>query len=106
VKLQNRHGDPVDPVPAIVVTGMGALVSVSFFPVYVMELGYGPELGVVIAAVLTLAVAVAAYYRLVWTARPDVRGEIPAGDRLRRMAYAAVAVVVTLFGLSLPFFTL
>jgi phosphate/sulfate permease len=106
VKLRNRYGDPVDPVPAAVVAGMGTLVAWSFFPVYVTALGYSPTLGVVVAALLTLAVVAGAFYRFVWTVRPESsEAESPDG-RLRRMFYAGIALAVVLFALSLPFLNL
>jgi hypothetical protein len=38
---------------------------------------------------------------MVWSARPDLRGEVPAGVRLQRLFYGAVAVGGVLLLLTL-----
>ncbi|MFC7082052.1 hypothetical protein [Halorussus caseinilyticus] len=49
-----------------------------------------------------LAVTGFAYYRLVWTARPDLRREVPAQFRIRRIVLAGLAVGGVFALLSLP----
>jgi hypothetical protein len=93
---------PVDPVPFIVVSAMGFLFCYSYGPVYLME--FGAELGGALGytTMVFLAFAWYAYYRLVWTARPDLRGEVPAHLRLRRLVLGALVVGGVLALLSLP----
>lgn len=102
MRLQNKHGTPVDPVPFVVVVLLAALVSYSYGPIYLMELGL--DLGdalLACGAVVTASVGVA-HHRLVWTARPDHREEIPPGLRLRRLFYAMLIGVAVLALLALP----
>jgi hypothetical protein len=42
-----------------------------------------------------------AYHRLVWRARPELRGEIPPERRLLGLFYLALLVVSVLTGLTL-----
>ena len=100
--MQNKHGTPVDPVPFFVVVLGAFLVSYSYGPLYLMALGMG--LGdslLACGSVLTVATGVA-HHRLVWTARPDLRAEVPAAVRFKRLFYAVLIGVATLALLALP----
>lgn len=102
MRPENSHGIPVDPVPFIVVAAMGFLFCYSYGPIYLME--FGAELAGALGytTMLFLAFAWYAYYRLVWTARPELRGEVPAHVRLRRFVLSGLVVGGVLALLSLP----
>ncbi|WP_276271179.1 hypothetical protein [Haloarcula litorea] len=100
--LHNREGTPVDPVPFLVVSALGFTVSFSFGPIYVMELGASLPLSLVVAGVVSVATAAAAYYRYVWTAHPTLRGEVPAEARMGRLLYGMVAGFLAVAALALP----
>jgi hypothetical protein len=103
VRLRNRDGTAVDAVPFAVVAAMTGLVCFTFGPVYCLALGLdGPAVFGVPALACACAVGVA-YHRLVHTARPDLRGEIPPERRLRGLFYAALVGAAMLVALSLPF---
>lgn len=102
MELRNDRGQSVDPVPFIVMTGVAFTVCYSYGPIYFVSLGWTMPSAVGTSTGAFLAATAVAFYRLVWTARPDLRGEIPASMRLRRLFLATVAAVVALFGLSLP----
>lgn len=97
MRIPNRDGTPLDPVPFLVVALLAVTIAVTWGPVYL--LGFGVELRVAVGgslAVATTAVAVA-YHRLVWTADPTIREEVPADVRFRKFLYAIlVGVVVVL----------
>lgn len=100
--MRNKHGTPVDPVPFLVVVLGTLMVSYSYGPLYLMALGLG--LGdslLACGAVLVVATGLA-HHRLVWTARPDLRGEVPAAVRFKRLFYAVLIGVVALALLALP----
>jgi len=99
--VRNRDGSRVDPVPYLVVTGLAFLGCFSFLPVYLRSLGVGLPASVAVAAAAFVGLAGVAYYRMVWTARPDLRGELPPGRRLQRLLYAALVVVGVLTALTL-----
>lgn len=100
--LRNRHGTAVDAVPFLVVTAMAVLVCFSFGPIYVLAIGLeGPAVFGLPTVACTVAVGVA-YYRLVHTARPEVRGEISPEQRIKGLFYAAMVGVAVLVALSLP----
>jgi hypothetical protein len=103
MRPENRVGTPVDPVPFIVVAAMGFLLCYSYGPVYLME--FGAELGGALgySTMVFLAYLGVAYYRLVWTARPDLRSEIPVGLRLRRLMLSGLVVAGLFALLSLAF---
>ena len=102
MKPSNRDGDPVDPVPYLVVTSVVALVAVSFLPGYGMALGLSAWIGVWFAVVVTVAFAAVAYHRMVHTYRPMARRDVPPGLRLRKVVYGALVACGLLVGLSLP----
>jgi hypothetical protein len=103
MKLTNRHGTPVDPVPFLVVSSLAFLVSFSYGPIYLLALGLSLPASVVVSTLLFVCATSAAYQQMVLTARPELRGEIPPERRLRRLVYAAAVVLALLALLSLPF---
>lgn len=103
MRLRNDDGTAVDAVPFLVVASMAVLVCYSFGPVYVISIGLaGPAVFGLPTAVCVAAVAVA-YHRLVYRARPELRGEIPPEQRIKGLVYAALVGGVVLVALSLPF---
>jgi hypothetical protein len=103
VRLRNREGVAVDPVPFVVVAATAALVSFTVGPTYCLALGVdGPTVVGAPAAVWVGAVALA-YRRFVHAATPGLRGEIPPERRLRRLVYAGLVGVALLCALALPF---
>jgi hypothetical protein len=102
MRLENRVGTPVDPVPFVVVAAFGFLFCYSYGPIYLME--FGAELGGALGytTMAFLAFLGFAYYRFVWTARPDLRAEVPAHLRLRQLVLGGLAVGGVFVLLSLP----
>lgn len=100
MRLHNREGTPVDPVPFLVVSGLGFAASFAYGPGYLMALGASLPLslaGATAAFGLTVAVA---YHRYVWTARPEVHG--PAAARFQRLIYGGLLAAGVLVLLALP----
>ncbi|EMA49430.1 MULTISPECIES: hypothetical protein [Halococcus] len=102
MKLTNRHGTPVDPVPFLVVASFAFLVSFSYGPIYCMALGLSLPAGLVVSTLVFSFSAGAAYHRFVSAARPELAGEIPAEARLGRLFYAIIVGIALLALLSLP----
>jgi len=100
--LRNRDGTAVDAVPFFVVTAMVALVCFSFGPIYAIAIGLDGPAVFGLPTVTCVATVGVAYYRLVHTARPEIRGEIPAEQRIRGLFYAAIVGAAVLVALSLP----
>ncbi|MFB6106248.1 MAG: hypothetical protein ABEJ70_04670 [Halobacteriaceae archaeon] len=103
MRLRNREGRAVDPVPFLVVASLALAVCVAFGPLYVMALGFSPVVAVSASAGGFVATTAGAFYRLVWTAFPERRAEVPVEYRLRRLFVTALAAVAALVLLSLPF---
>lgn len=82
----------MDPVPFLVVTGLSFLGCYSFFPVYFLTLGAQVPLAIVVTTGIFLALAAAAYNRLVRKARPELRGEVSPDLRLQQIFYRALVV--------------
>ena len=101
--IRNRRGTRVDPVPFLVVTGLGFAVSFAFGPAYAMAFGASLPVGLGVAALVAAVVTAVAYHRYVWTVRPSLSGEIPAADRFRRLIYGMVAGFFIIAALALPF---
>lgn len=105
MRPRNRDGTPIDPVPFFVVAAVAFLLAFAFGPPYVVA-AFGAPFGPALAgSACAFALLVgAAYYRLIWTASPAVRREVPAGRRLRRLLYAALAAAFLFALLALPLF--
>lgn len=101
MRLRNRDGDPIDPVPYLVVAGIGFGVVFVFFPGYGLAVGLDASLSLALAGIVFVGVAGYAYYEMVWTNRPDVRREVPVELRVRRLFYAAIIAGLVLTVLSL-----
>ena len=99
MRLRNREGVPVDPVPFLVVALLAATVLLSFGPLYLQEFGLTLEVAVVISAVLSIAAAVLSYHRFVWNANPLTREEVPAATRYLNLLYAIAFFVLLLLAL-------
>jgi hypothetical protein len=101
MEFRNDRGSPIDPTPFFVVASLAFLVCYSYFPITLLEIGLSLSVALVVTTLGFVAATVLAYHRLVRTARPDLRGEIPLCDRLRNLIYAAVAAtaVMALFAL-------
>lgn len=104
MRPENSVGTPVDPVPFLVVTAVGFLACYSCGPTYLLEFGVELSAALAVSTVAFALTATVAYHRLVWTARPEHRAEIPARLRLRRLLLAAVAVAGVFVLLLLPLY--
>lgn len=101
-KPRNKHGTPIDPVPFLVVLLLGFTVCFSYGPPYLTTLGFTLVESLAISGSVVAGIGGLAYHRYVWTARPDLRAEIPASIRLQRLFYAVIAGVGLLLLLALP----
>ena len=94
----------MDPVPFLVVVAAGFLGCFSCGPIYLMEFGVRLPGALALSAVAFLATTALAYHRFVWTARPDLRSEIPAPLRVRHLLLGSLVVIGVLTLLALPLF--
>lgn len=102
MKLRNREGSLVDPVPWFVVTAAAFAVAYSFGPGYFAALGLPIGYGLVLSTGLFVTTTVATYYRFVWTVSPNRREEVPVGDRFERLVLAVLIGVALIALLALP----
>jgi hypothetical protein len=102
MRLRNREGTPVDAVPFLVVTAMTGLVAFSFGPIYCIAVGMEGPAVIGVPTVACAGAVVVAYHRLVHTARPELRAEIPTEQRILGLFYAALVGAALLVALSLP----
>jgi len=99
-RLRNRDGRPVDPVPFVVVAGLGAMLALSVGPLYGLAYGLPLRTALAASAVATVAVVGGAYHEFVRRGTPaavDVR----RADA-ERLYYLALVLGATLVALSLP----
>lgn len=102
MRLRNRRGRPVDPVPFIVVVGLAFMLLLSFGPLYGQALGAPLETAIGASFGAFVVVALAAYHRHVWIARSD-GVDIPAPIRAERLFYLMVVLGAVVIGLAVPF---
>ncbi|WP_158058580.1 hypothetical protein [Halorussus halophilus] len=102
MRLRNRSGTPVDPVPFLVVEALVFLLCYSCGPIYLLTFGVELPGALAVTTVVFLGATAGAYHTFVWTVKPELKGEVPATLRLRKIILAVLVVggIVTL--LSLP----
>lgn len=96
MELRNERGDAVDPVPFLVCATLTFLLSYSFVPLTLLEIGFSPVVALAATTAGFLVVVALAYHRLVWTAYPEIRAELPAEVRLRAIVRAVLVGVAVL----------
>lgn len=101
MRVRNRDGDPVDPVPFIVSVGLAVMLLFSAGPLYGLAYGLSVRSSLAVSSVTTVAVGAFGYHRLVWTATPRWV-QVPAQFRFQRLLYIALAFGVVLVALSVP----
>lgn len=99
MRLPNRDGIPVDPVPFLVVALLAITIFVTWGPVYLLGFDVDIRIAVAVSVALAIAAVVAAYYRLVWTANPTAREEVPAHVRFKKLLYVIVIGVIVVLAL-------
>jgi|SRR6056297_2665291 len=102
MRLPNRDGAAVDPVPFVVNTGLSALLVCSFGPLYGQALGLTLSTAVAGSLGLSVGATLIAYYRQVWTAQPDIESELPAGLRAERLFHLMAILAVVIVVLAIP----
>lgn len=100
--LSNRDGVAVDPVPFAVVSGLAALMLLSFGPLYGQALGAPLSVALSASVGLTAVAAGVAYYRHIWTAQPAVDRALSVGLRAERLFQLMVILAVVFVGLAIP----
>jgi hypothetical protein len=105
MQFTNHRGVPVDPVPFFVVAATAFTVVYSFGPSYLAALGVPFGTGIGVCTLVCGALVAIAYHGLVWRSRPELRGVVPAGQRIHLLWYAVVSGIAVLALLSLPFVT-
>lgn len=103
MRLRNRHGTSVDPVPFIVVVGLSFMVLLSFGPLYCQALGLSLETAIAASTALFAVAAVTAFYRQVWTVRPQLHDEVATAVRAERLFYLIPILAALIVALAVPF---
>ncbi|WP_338730138.1 hypothetical protein [Haladaptatus sp. DJG-WS-42] len=101
--LRTRRNQPIDPVPFLVVLCTAFLLIFSAGPVYALSLGASVYAAVGASILVFLGCGAVIYYQMVWVARPELAGEVPAQVVLERHFYGVIAVLLVMVLLSLPF---
>lgn len=102
MQFRNAEGRAVDPVPFLVLAISACLVSFSFGPIYLRAWGLPLDAAVAGSTLPALVGVVGAYYRFVWTYRPEVAREVPVASRMARLGYGMVIFALVLVALALP----
>ena len=102
VRLHNRRGEPVDPIPFLVTTGLAFALVFSFGPLYGLAYGLSLSVALALSALGFGAAAWVAYRQLVRSAPPVDAGPLPSGPRFERLLYAGVGLGLAFPALTLP----
>ena len=101
MRLRNRHGTPIDPVPFLVVVGLAFMLLLSFGPLYGQALGTSLDISIAVSVVSCRFVARLADYWQVWAARPQGPA-VPAGIRAERLFYLMIVLAAIIVALAVP----
>jgi hypothetical protein len=99
---RNHRGEPIDPIPFLVTTGLGFTLIFSFGPLYGLAYGLSLPLALAASALGFAAVALVAHRQLVRSAPPVNAGPLPSGPRFERLLYAGLGLGVAFVALTLP----
>lgn len=99
MRISNREGSPIDPVPFIVVALLGVMVAIAWGPLYLKSHGVDESVAVAASVALAAVAVCASFYRYIWSANPNVRAEVPAAVRYRKLLYAIVIGVIVVLAL-------
>ena len=99
MRLSNRDGTPVDPVPFVVVSGLACMLLLSLGPLYGQAFGFSLSSSLVVSIVVSIGVTVASFYWQVWDTYP--LEETPVEIRFERLFYGALAFGVIVVALTL-----
>ncbi|MFB1065864.1 hypothetical protein [Natrinema sp. H-ect4] len=102
MRLRNRHGSHVDPVPFVVVAGLTFMILLSFGPLYGQALGLSLETAIALSGALFAVATVVAFHRQVWTARPETIGAVPSAVRAERLFYLIPILTALIIALAVP----
>jgi hypothetical protein len=103
MEFRNSRGTTVDPIPFFVVAASVFVVVYTFGPIYLMELNVPLAWALAVCTIVCGALISVAYYRFVWTTRPDYRGIVPVERRFKRLFYTILAGITLLGLFALPF---
>lgn len=104
LRLRNRDGTVLDPVPFLVAASTAFVICFAWGPLYFLTLGYGLELAVGASTAVFVILVAVAYYRLVWTYDPAHRDAVPGPVRLKRIIFASFVGIALLVALLLPLY--
>lgn len=99
MRLKNRDGTPIDPVPFLVVALLAAMILIGWGPLYLKAHGISQTPAVLVSVASTVLTSAVFYYRFVWSANPMIKKEVPAATRYLRFLYGIVIGILLLFGL-------
>lgn len=104
MSLRNRHGSEVDPVPFAVTALLLALIVLSWGPGYLLVFGVPLTTALLVCVLATSLLIAGAYYRLVWTRRPEQRAHLSPAERLKHLAMMALAGALILILFAIPLY--
>ena len=99
---RNRRGDPIDPVPFLVTTGLAFMLAFSVGPIYGLAYGFALRAALALSGAAFVGTTALAYRQLVRSAPALDAGPLPPGPRVERLFYGAVGLAVALAALTLP----
>ncbi|ERH00099.1 MAG: hypothetical protein J07HQX50_01253 [Haloquadratum sp. J07HQX50] len=97
----NHHGEPVDPIPFVVITGCAWALCLSFVPLYLDLFVVSDVIRILLSVVLGLALTCWAFYQFLWTADPQMRESLSPGIRFESILRGGIIFTVTLIGLAI-----
>ncbi|GAB7009783.1 hypothetical protein [Halorubrum trueperi] len=102
MRIHNKHGDRIDPVPFVVTVGLAFMLALSFGPIYGLAYGLTLTTSLALSTLAFAGAAALAYDQLVRAAPAIDAGPLPPGPRFERLLYAALGLGVVLVALTLP----
>lgn len=102
MRLRNREGTEIDPIPFLVTGSVAFLLLFAFAPGCLLSLGMAIENALGLTSVAFSATLVAAYHQLVYDVNPTRMEEIPGPVRFRRLVYVVLIATAVMVLLLIP----
>lgn len=102
MRLRNREGTEIDPIPFLVTGSIAFLLLFAFAPGCLLSLGMAIENALGLTSVAYGAVLLGVYHQLVYDVNPTRREEVPGAVRFRRLVYAVLIAIAVMVLLLIP----
>ena len=101
MRCRNHDGEPVDPIPFVVISGCALTLCLSFVPLYLDLFAVSDSIRILLSIALGVALTGWAFYQYLWTADPQVRKSLSPGIRFESILRGGIVFTLALIVLAI-----